>query len=850
MKKFWIVLLSLLLSFACVIGFAACDETPPDDETGGIVQPDDPSGPDDPGKPHEHDFGEWTVTIPATCTEEGEEQRTCSCGETETRPIAAKGHTEAIDAAVAPTCTETGLTEGKHCSVCNEVLVEQEVLQTIPHNYVDGVCTRCGGTIAATDDSYFIFTELEDGTYSVAWDRNTDLPAEVVIPREYNGKSVTQVERFAFYDCNGLTDITIPESVTSIGDYVFNSCLKLKSITVSEENPVYHSDGNCLIETESKTLIAGCKNSVIPDDGSVTSIGYSAFGGCESLTSIDIPDSVTSIGTAAFHHCYWLTSITIPDSVTSIGEEAFRGCDGVCEVENGVTYVDRWGVDCDEGVTNVSLRSDTIGIADKLFEHCSGLASIAIPDSVTSIGDRAFAYCDGLTNVTIGGSVISIGENAFYSCDGLTSVTIPDSVISIGEKAFYSCEGLTSVTIGDGVTSIGRFAFAYCDSLASVTIGDGVTSLGGYAFYDCNSLKSIVIPDSVTSIGDWAFAHCGLTSINIPGSVTFIGSSAFSCCSFARITVSAENPVYHSDGNCLIETESKTLIVGCKNSVIPDDGSVTSIGQTAFANCYSLTSIIIPNSVISIGDNAFDCCTSLTSITIPDSVTSIGDWAFDSCSGLASITIGGGVTSIGSSAFYRCDSLTSISVTTGNPVYHSAGNCLIETESKTLIVGCKNSIIPDDGSVTSIGDWAFVGYCSLTSITIPNDVTSIGKGAFQDCIGLTSITIPDSVTYIGDSAFSSCKSLTSVVIGNGVTSIGDSAFSSCSRLTSVTIPDSVTSIGSHAFYSCDNLARATFVNPNGWSVDGETISAEDLSDPVTAAKYLSDTYYRDAWTRA
>ena len=171
MKKFWIVLLSLLLSFACVIGFAACDETPPDDETGGIVQPDDPSGPDDPGKPHEHDFGEWTVTIPATCTEEGEEQRTCSCGETETRPIAAKGHTEAIDAAVAPTCTETGLTEGKHCSVCNEVLVEQEVLQTIPHNYVDGVCTRCGGTIAATDDSYFIFTELEDGTYSVAWDR-------------------------------------------------------------------------------------------------------------------------------------------------------------------------------------------------------------------------------------------------------------------------------------------------------------------------------------------------------------------------------------------------------------------------------------------------------------------------------------------------------------------------------------------------------------------------------------------------------------------------------------------------------------------------------------------------------
>ena len=182
MKKFWIVLLSLLFSFACVMGFAACDETPPDDETGGTVQPDDP------GKPHEHDFGEWTVTIPATCTEEGEEQRTCSCGETETRPDRGERshrsdrrrrradlHGDGLDRRQALFRLQTKFLSSRKC------------FRTIPHNYVDGVCTRCGGTIAATDDSYFIFTELEDGTYSVAWDRNTDLPAEVVIPREYNG---------------------------------------------------------------------------------------------------------------------------------------------------------------------------------------------------------------------------------------------------------------------------------------------------------------------------------------------------------------------------------------------------------------------------------------------------------------------------------------------------------------------------------------------------------------------------------------------------------------------------------------------------------------------------------------
>ena len=464
MKKFWIVLLSLLLSLGCVFGFAACDETPPDDETGGTVQPGGP------GKPHEHDFGEWTVTISATCTEEGEEQRTCSCGETETRPIAAKGHTEAIDAAVAPTCTETGLTEGKHCSVCNEVLVEQEVLQTIPHNYVDGVCTRCEDTIAATDDSYFIFTELEDGTYSVALGLDPKILFEVVIPREHDGRPVTQIEDRAFMNCTGLTSITIPDSVTSIGDLAFNGCMNLgnvtigssvtsigvhafyecwwlTSITVSAGNPVYHSDENCLIETESKTLVVGCENSIIPDDGSVTSIGKYAFSCCPGLASISIPDSVTSIGAWAFENCYDLTSITIPDSVTSIGNGAFSGC---------------------YSLTSISIPDSVTSIGEGAFFGCSCLTSITIPDGVTSIERSVFGWCDSLTSITISDSVTSIGEWAFYGCESLTSVTIPDSVISIGNGVFTDCDSLTSITIPDSVTSIGERVFENCNSLTSV----------------------------------------------------------------------------------------------------------------------------------------------------------------------------------------------------------------------------------------------------------------------------------------------------------------------------------------------------------------------------------------------
>ena len=777
MKRFLAFALSVLLALCCAVGFAACTERP-DDETDGPVQPVDPSDPDGPGDPgdpdrpvdpddpddpdtpHEHTFGEWVVTVPATCTEPGEEQRTCSCGETETRAIEALGHTEVIDEAVAPTCTGTGLTEGKHCSVCNEVLVEQETLPSIPHNYVDGICTMCGTIDESGGTEGLVFTLSDDGThYSVTGYIGS--AKEVYVPSVYQGLPVTvigdsafrwckefesvtigngvrSIGEFAFFGCINLTSIIIPDSVTFIGEQAFSSCDQLASMMVSTGNPVYHSAGNCLIETESKTLIAGCKNSIIPDDGSVIIIGDSSFSGCTNLTGIEIPDSVTQIGESAFFSCYGLRSITIPDGVTSIG------------------------------------------------------------------------------------------FSSFWSCVSLRSITIPDSVTSVGEYAFFGCSSLTSIEIPDGVTSIG--------------VG---------AFYDCVSLTSIEIPDSVTSIGVGAASGC----INL-----------------SSLTVSTGNPVYHSAGNCLIETESKMLIQGCSASVIPADGSVTSIGNYAFNFCADLTSIAIPDSVTSIGDYAFAYCADLTSIEIPDSVTSIGRYAFNNCPILTSVTIGDGVTLVEYGAFAGCISLSSLTVSTGNPVYHSAGNCLIETESKTLIAGCKNSVIPDDGSVIIIGDSSFsgctsltgieipdsvtlIGECafsgcdSLTSIEIPDSVTSIGEYAFYNCTNLTSIEIPDSVTSIGDSAFAWCDSLTGVTIGDSVTLIGQGAFSNCDSLTSITIPDSVTTIRGTAFEGCDSLTSAMFENPNGWNADGEAISAEDLSNPATAAEYLTDNYDSYIWIR-
>ena len=245
--------------------------------------------------------------------------------------------------------------------------------------------------------------------------------------------------------------------------------------------------------------------------------------------------------------------------------------------------------------------------------------------------------------------------------------------------------------------------------------GFPVTSIGNGAFYDCKTFTSITIPDSVTSIGHWAFRNCiGLTSITIPDSVTSIGERAFYGCPIETATIPAwaaeyirycePEEEYFFDKN---ESKLKTVVIT----------SGTSIGNGAFAYCRGLTSITIPNSVASIGVSAFFGCKSLTSITIPDSVTSIGE-----------------------RAFYDCTSLESITVEDGNKYYHSDGNCLIMTSNKVLVAGCKNSVIPDDGSVTSICEYAFYKCTGLTSITIPDSVTSIGDSAFLYCNKLETIT--------------------------------------------------------------------------------------------------------------
>jgi hypothetical protein len=413
--------------------------------------------------------------------------------------------------------------------------------------------------IGRVDDDY----EYDNGAFSSTNITSITIPA-----------SVTTIGNSAFAGCTSLTSITIPVSVTTIGGSAFAGCTSLTSITVDANNPNYASqDGILYNKAKTELLLApgGISGAVTIPVG-VTSIGAGAFGYCAGLTSVTIPDSVTSIGGLAFGYCTGLTSITIPASVTSIHYMVpFAFCTSLTDITvnaNNPSYASQNGILYNKAKTTLIQAPEGIS------------GAVTIPANVTSIGNAAFIRCTGLTSVTIPASVTSIGNSAFADCTSLTGVTIPASVTSINEGVFNGCTSLTGVTIPEGVTSIG-------DS----------------AFENCTTLTGITIPASVTSIGRMAFAFCT---------------------SLTGITVDANNPNYASQDGILYNKAKTTLIQapGGISGAVTIPAGVTSISYYAFAGCTGLTSVTIPAGVTSIGDYAFRNCTSLTSVTFEGTISS------------------------------------------------------------------------------------------------------------------------------------------------------------------------------------------------------------------------------------
>ncbi len=601
---------------------------------------------------------------------------------------------------------------------------------------------------------------------------------EITIPG-----SVTSIGTYAFYGCSKLSSITIPASVTSIGTCAFSSCTDLGSITVEGSNTTYNSSGGCnaIIETASNTLIVGCKNTTIP--GSVTGIGNYAFHSCTGLSAITIPTNVTSIGANAFYGCSGLSEITIPASVTSIGTYAFSSCSKLSEItiQYGVTSIEEYA-----------------------FYGCSKLSEITIPASVTEIGSYAFYVCSGLSGITINDGVTSIGDYAFYGCSKLSEVTIPASITNIGIGVFSSCTDLNSIIVEESNTTynssgncnaiIETASNTLIEGCKNTTIPATVTSIGSYAFRGCSVLSEIEIPGSVTSINGYAFYSCsGLTEIKIPVSVTSIGGSAFYSCSKL-------SDVYYGG----TEDEWKAVAIGTNNS------SLTS--ATIHYN-----SIIIPECTVSFNSNGHgsdpesQTILSGNKVKRPENPVAegyiFGGWYMESsCTTYFDFNtpVTGDIIlyakwtekPVEYGVAYIFDDDTGTLTISGNGAVESSGVNPYRDAVKTVIIL--------DG-ITDIGDDAFSGCSSLTSITIPENVTGIGRFAFYGCVKMPEIIIPYGVTDIGMNAFSGCISLAKISIPESLTTIEQYAFSGCSSLTSIVIPDSVTDIGESAFSGCNGL---------------------------------------------
>ena len=496
----------------------------------------------------------------------------------------------------------------------------------------------------------------------------------------------------------------------------------------------------------------------------VTEIGSNCFDGCESLKSIDIPGSVKSIGNYAFDGCKELREIVISDSVTEIGYGAFRCC---------------------EKLESVTLSKNITAINSKLFSNCFSLGSVDIPAGVTVIEDNAFANCTSLESVNIPESVKKIDDAAFIDCVSLKSMELPSGLVSIGRWALSGTALYNNKTNWqDGVLYVGS-ALIEADCLASnaYTVKTGTRLIADYAFSECGALKSVVLPEGLLSIGREAFDSCTkLASINIPDSVISVGGDAFYNTQIWNSFKWRNNALYID--NALIRAAGN---LSGSYTVKP---GTTVIGSEAFSDTDTLTEVVIPDSVKSIGRQAFYDCDKLVKVTLPKGLERIEGATFARCCSLKNVNIPESVNYIGDLAFVDCTNL-------------------------------ENIVLPP--SLSRIDEYVFTNCASLDRINIPEGVTRIEYGAFWGCWGIGSVTIPDTVTYIGFEAFADSE-LKSVYIPASVEKIEDDAFGGRYSLEKITVsPENknYASDGSGALFTKD--MRTLIMLPDGTKITEYTI---------------------------
>lgn len=651
---------------------------------------------------------------------------------------------------------------------------------------------------------------------------------------------------------SGLTSLTIPANVTSLGDSFITDCSALTSLYVAEGNPNYEIVDGLLYDIPAQTLryaLPDVSGDVVIRDGTVCiagdvfkehaitsvqlpdslqKIGNSAFQSCKELKEITFPEGLTTIDDLAFYYCTQLENTVLPENLKFLGNSAFYACASLTEitVPEGITWMSGTFANC-YSLHTLNLPN-SLTYMSGVVEECRSLETLHLPAKLadisgewpsklktitTAFGSVRYVSEDGILydtqdnsilfvnasitgNVTVRDGITKIGEGAFKSRKGLTSVTLPESCTVIDSYAFENCTALTDINFPEKLELIGRNAF-YNSGITSLKLSQPGLHVGSFAFTDCHQLKSVEITSTDFDMMEYAFANCeNLETAILPPQVFRMEGGCFTECTSLTTVVLPKNITFvHGFKDC---TSLRTI-------EIPD--SVTSIGYEAFANCKSLESIHLPDGVTNIGGLAFAHCYALKEINLPDSLTTIGEEAFRGVP-IAEVVIPANVTEIADMAFYYNEELRSLTLPNG---LKKIGESAFWNASKLQTVE-----LPE--SLTEIGETAF-RQSGLTSITIPGDVKRIGTGAFAVCENLEKVSVAPGVETIGSEAFTGCTKLTEATLTSSVTTIEGGAFYGCKALQTISGGALIQFIGENAFMNCENLEELN-ISPNLTEIQG------------------------------
>ncbi|MBR2522756.1 MAG: leucine-rich repeat protein [Coriobacteriales bacterium] len=684
-----------------------------------------------------------------------------------------------------------------------------------------------------------------------------DARGELIIPsfitHEGTTYQITEISSGAFLRATGITSVTIPNTVQTIGAGAFCRCNGLTYVIPSSitEIPDY-----CFANCSGLREITGAAN--------VTSIGNGAYWGCTAFHNIVIPSRVQTIGDHAFYRCSGACFISMSNSVTSVGNWAFADNPALERItlSSNLTALSEYMFFQDYHLTTVANASGLTSLGKSCFSRCFGLKSFTIPEGVAVIPEDAFS-ATALTSITIPNSVVKIQSGAFGSCSNLTEVNFPTTgYCMLEDYAFQNCTALESLDLGH-VSELEESydygsQFSGCSALRSVTIGNQIEMIPGGCFQNCSSLVEISIPNSVTSIGRGAFSGCSaVNSLTIPASVESIGYEAFYGCNglvtlvFEGDSVKSLTSIWYTDysygftegishiyvpdnlvdaykadekwaqmADYILPMSSKPsntrvyallkadgTLVECNASCQAVSGGRTYATDSNASNDYAkqaITDIKFESGVTEVPQYAFAYCYSLRSVELPSSVTNLDQYSFYNCSSLESVTGGSGVTDVQYQAFANCKALKSV---------------------------------PFMRNVEAMGNYAFMGCILLQSVDLsgiirsvdfdPWDMSSfypcVSTGAFRGCSNLSQVSFPTNGSNfkIGDEAFRYCDSLASIDLPRNV-HIGENAFDD-SGLTSIDIPSSTTYIDANAFSNCEQL---TEVEVSGIEYSGGEVAVQ------------------------